>query len=109
MQLNPEDHNLAKKIGVALVTTHDYLKAIDYYETALQSAPDSSELHYSLAELYFKLQEYARAIRVLARALEVSSAATAEGDKKAGHKSSGQTPGSMKSDVKLLVSGLQVQ
>jgi tetratricopeptide repeat protein 21B len=103
LQLNPEDHGLAKKIGVALVTTHDYLKAIDYYETALQTAPDSSELHYSLAELYFKLQEYARAIRVLARSLEASSAAAAEVDKKGNNKNGGQDPALLKGDVKLLM------
>lgn len=88
---------------MALVTTHDYLKAIDYYETALQTAPDSSELHYSLAELYFKLQEYARAIRVLARSLEASSAAAAEVDKKGNNKNGGQDPALLKGDVKLLM------
>lgn len=109
LQLNQGDHNLAKKIGVALVTTHDYLKAIDYYETAVDSAPDSSELHYSLAELWYKLQEFPRAIRVIARALERSSndgggGSSQESKQGGGGKgSAGADPAAMKADVKLLM------
>ena len=34
--LSPNDASLASRIGRVLVKTHDYLSAIEYYETALQ-------------------------------------------------------------------------
>lgn len=34
LKLNPDDPTLASRLGRALVTTHDYLRAIEYYETA---------------------------------------------------------------------------
>ena len=37
LKKNPKDAALASKIGQALVKTHNYGKAINYYEAALKS------------------------------------------------------------------------
>ena len=37
--MDPGDAALAKKIGEALVRTHDYTRAIEYYKTAAAGNP----------------------------------------------------------------------
>ena len=37
LKRNPRDTALASKIGKALITTHDYQKAVDYYEAAVSN------------------------------------------------------------------------
>mmetsp|Transcript_24765 Transcript_24765/g.74536 ORF Transcript_24765/g.74536 Transcript_24765/m.74536 type:complete len:973 (+) Transcript_24765:189-3107(+) len=69
-RLNPEDSSLAMKIGHALVSTHDYLKATDYYVTALQAHADNIGLRHDLARLFMKLEKYGNATQVLLYALE---------------------------------------
>ncbi|KAJ3123687.1 Tetratricopeptide repeat protein 21B [Physocladia obscura] len=62
---------LACKIGKALVKTHDYARAISYYETALsKNTPNASSLRTDLAELYFKLKNYDDVERVVLEALD---------------------------------------
>ncbi|KAI8612411.1 hypothetical protein BC830DRAFT_1231247 [Chytriomyces sp. MP71] len=62
---------LACKIGKALVKTHDFARAISYYETALgKSSPNSSSLRYDLADLYYKLKNYDDVERVATEALD---------------------------------------
>lgn len=36
---SPEDTNLVREVGKALVMTHDYNRAIKYYETTLHEDP----------------------------------------------------------------------
>lgn len=36
---SPDDTNLVREVGKALVMTHDYKRAIKYYETTLQDDP----------------------------------------------------------------------
>mmetsp|Transcript_26568 Transcript_26568/g.85189 ORF Transcript_26568/g.85189 Transcript_26568/m.85189 type:complete len:1185 (+) Transcript_26568:168-3722(+) len=64
-----KDPTLACKIGRALITTHDYRKAVDYYERAVQSDPSNLPMQHELAELYFKLKRFDHAQRVLSDAL----------------------------------------
>ena len=54
--LSPHDVSLAVKIGHALVSTHDYLKATNYYVTALQAHADDISLRHDLATLFMKLK-----------------------------------------------------
>ncbi|KAJ3084734.1 Tetratricopeptide repeat protein 21B [Rhizoclosmatium hyalinum] len=62
---------LACKIGKALVKTHDYARAISYYETALgKNTPNAASLRFDLAELYFKLKNYQDVERVVFEALD---------------------------------------
>ncbi|KAM6178880.1 tetratricopeptide repeat protein 21B [Rhynchocyon petersi] len=65
---NPKDGTLASKIGKALVKTHNYSKAITYYEAALKSG-QQNYLCYDLAELLLKLKWYGKAEKVLQHAL----------------------------------------
>ncbi|XP_030641842.1 tetratricopeptide repeat protein 21B [Chanos chanos] len=68
LKRNPKDGSLASKIGKALVKTHNYVKAINYYEAALNSGQQHF-LRYDLAELLMKLRQYERCERVLHEAL----------------------------------------
>ena len=68
--LDPRDASLAAKIGRALISTHDYLKATDYYITALRSHVNDINLRHDLAKLFMKLKKYGSAVQVLTYALE---------------------------------------
>ncbi|MEQ2286983.1 Tetratricopeptide repeat protein 21B [Ameca splendens] len=68
LKKNPKDGALASKIGKALVKTHNYLKAITYYEAALKTEQQNF-LRYDLAELLMKMKQYERCERVLHDAL----------------------------------------
>ncbi|XP_041858520.1 tetratricopeptide repeat protein 21B isoform X2 [Melanotaenia boesemani] len=68
LKKNPKDGALASKIGKALVKTHNYVKAINYYEAALKSEQQNF-LRYDLAELLMKMKQYERCERVLQEAL----------------------------------------
>ncbi|KAJ3295051.1 Tetratricopeptide repeat protein 21B [Borealophlyctis nickersoniae] len=71
LESNPEGVVLASKIGKALVKTHNYSRAINYYESALSNeSPMGSTLRYELAELYKKLKQWDDAERVILEALE---------------------------------------
>uniref|UniRef100_A0A8C5LIB4 Tetratricopeptide repeat protein 21B n=1 Tax=Jaculus jaculus TaxID=51337 RepID=A0A8C5LIB4_JACJA len=65
---NPKDGTLANKMGRALVKTHNYSKAITYYEAALKNK-QHSYLYFDLAELLLKLKQYDKAEKVLQHAL----------------------------------------
>lgn len=69
LKLNRNDPNLASKIGKALVTTHDYVRAVSYYESALRADPSKIALVHDLADLYIHLHKYPEAARVLETAV----------------------------------------
>ncbi|XP_040296219.1 tetratricopeptide repeat protein 21B [Bufo bufo] len=69
LRKNPTEGALASKIGKALIKTHNYTKAISYYETALKSSHQNF-LRYDLAELLLKLRQYEKAEKVLQQALD---------------------------------------
>jgi len=64
------DPTLVQKIGQALVSTHDYEKAILYYQEALRNDPNKRELRQDLAKLYVRLQRWDDAIRELEESLQ---------------------------------------
>ncbi|KAI4805728.1 hypothetical protein KUCAC02_010327 [Chaenocephalus aceratus] len=68
LKKNPKDGALASKIGKALVKTHNYVKAINYYEAALKTEQQNF-LRYDLAELLMKMKQYQRCETVLLEAL----------------------------------------
>ncbi|KAJ8012813.1 hypothetical protein DPEC_G00046770 [Dallia pectoralis] len=68
LKKNPKDGALASKIGKALVKTHNYAKAITYYEAALKTEQQNF-LCYDLAELLMKMKQYERCEKVLQDAL----------------------------------------
>jgi len=65
-----EDVTLVREVGKALVMTHDYSRAIKYYETRLVEDPKLLDLRVDLAELYLKLRGFDDARRVLIDALK---------------------------------------
>ncbi|CAG5135745.1 unnamed protein product, partial [Candidula unifasciata] len=69
LKRNPKDAALATKIGQALVKTHNYGKAINYYEASLKAGGQVS-LRYDLAELLLRLRQFEKAEKVLKQALE---------------------------------------
>uniref|UniRef100_A0A8C5SQE6 Tetratricopeptide repeat domain 21B n=1 Tax=Laticauda laticaudata TaxID=8630 RepID=A0A8C5SQE6_LATLA len=69
LKKNPRDGALARKIGNALVKTHNYSKAISYYEAALKTGQQNILCH-DLAELLLKLSQYDKAEKVLRQALD---------------------------------------
>lgn len=66
--LSPTDPTLAGRIGKVLISKHDYLKAIDYYESALKLVPTNLVLRKDLAELCSKLGHFDQALRVAQQA-----------------------------------------
>ncbi|XP_032656726.1 tetratricopeptide repeat protein 21A [Chelonoidis abingdonii] len=69
---NPLDATLARKIGQAYVKTHQYNKAINYYEVALKMSEQDFLCH-DLAELFLKLKKFNKAEGVLNQAVEHDS------------------------------------
>lgn len=53
------------KIGRALVSTHDYRRAVEYYRKALRGQPRSIPLRHDLAQLCLKLGRFEDASGVL--------------------------------------------
>lgn len=68
---NPRDALLASKLGRAYVKTHQYKKAISYYQEAI-NAPENSLLKLDLAELYLKLKKYSNAEQTLVDEIELT-------------------------------------
>lgn len=77
---SPDDTILVREVGKALVMTHDYKRAIKYYETTLHEDPKlvsllflliylQFDLRNDLADLYIKLKAFEDAKRVLIEAL----------------------------------------
>ncbi|XP_010616755.1 tetratricopeptide repeat protein 21A isoform X1 [Fukomys damarensis] len=65
---NPHDASLVSRIGQAYVKTHQYSKAINYYEAA-QKISGQDFLCCDLAELLLKLKKFNKAEKVLKQAL----------------------------------------
>ncbi|KAM9307487.1 tetratricopeptide repeat protein 21A [Gastrophryne carolinensis] len=65
----PKDATLASRVGLSLVKTHQYKKAVNYYEAALRMGPEAF-LYCNLAELFLKLKKYDKAENILKKALD---------------------------------------
>jgi tetratricopeptide repeat protein 21B len=86
LKRNPRDSVLARKMGQALVKTHQYGKAINYYKEAVRGGDSSGiadGLRYDMAELHYKLRQYDKAEKAILTALELenSHAGKDAGDK----------------------------
>jgi tetratricopeptide repeat protein 21B len=69
---NPKDALLARKIGQALIKSHNYNKAINYYTAALRSGHQNL-LRYDMAELFFKLNQFDNAEKLITESLTDTS------------------------------------
>ncbi|XP_008834599.1 tetratricopeptide repeat protein 21A isoform X1 [Nannospalax galili] len=70
---NPRDASLVSRIGQAYVKTHQYSKAINYYEAA-QKISGQDFMCCDLAELLLKLKKFHKAEKILKQALDRDSA-----------------------------------
>lgn len=70
LERQSEDTNLVREVGRALVMTHDYNRAVKYYETRLQEDPKLVELRTDLANLYYRLKAFDHSKRTLIEALK---------------------------------------
>ena len=70
MEKDRDDTILVREVGKALVMTHDYNRAIKYYEDTLEEDKNLLDLRSDLAELYIKLKAYEDSKRVLIDALK---------------------------------------
>jgi tetratricopeptide repeat protein 21B len=70
LEKDADDIVLVREVGKALVMTHDYNRAIKYYEQTLQDDPKLFDLRIDLAELYIKLKAFDDSRRVLIEALK---------------------------------------
>ena len=48
LRKNPTDAALASRVGKVLVTTHEYVKAIEYYSDAVANDPTKTSLRYEV-------------------------------------------------------------
>lgn len=65
LERQSEDVTLVREVGRALVMTHDYSRAVKYYETRLAEDPKLLDLRTDLANLYYRLKAYDQSKRVL--------------------------------------------
>lgn len=56
----------ARKMGKALIKTHQYQEAIRYYKEAMKNE-ENDELKLDLAELYMKMKQYNNAETILVK------------------------------------------
>ncbi|OON23299.1 tetratricopeptide repeat protein, partial [Opisthorchis viverrini] len=73
LRKNPNDLRLAAKMGQALVKTHQYAKAVSYYEAAVKSGQPALRLDH--ASLLVKLNQNEKAKRVLTPMMTEKNAA----------------------------------
>lgn len=70
LKMNPRNTKLPSKIGKALVSAHDYPRAVSYYKSATAEHSEGKvELLQELASLQMKLKEHEDAISTLDQAL----------------------------------------
>ncbi|XP_069686948.1 tetratricopeptide repeat protein 21B-like [Periplaneta americana] len=69
LKRNPRDAALACKMGRALVKTHQYGKAINYYKEAVKGE-EAGQLKLDMAELYMKLGQYDKAEKTLTQEID---------------------------------------
>jgi cytochrome c-type biogenesis protein CcmH/NrfG len=59
-----KDGDLAAQIGAALVSTHQYRRALDYYHKAVRNSPANRPLQLHLARLLLRLKSWDSAEKV---------------------------------------------
>nr|CAH7760444.1 unnamed protein product [Callosobruchus chinensis] len=79
LNLNPSDPVLIAKMGKALVDTHYFKRAVNYYKEAIKTSNDP-ELKLQLAELHMNLREYEKGELILLNELEEEKSNTDKSD-----------------------------
>lgn len=58
------------QVGKALVTTHDFQRAIEYFNKVIRANPGNIGLQHELAQLLIRLKQWPQAQAVLGRCLD---------------------------------------
>lgn len=69
LNFNPKDSLLANKMGMALVKTHQFSKAVTYYKDAIKLT-NNSDLKIDLTNLYMKLKQFDKAEIIIKEELD---------------------------------------
>lgn len=64
LERQPKDGDLAAQIGAALVSTHQYRRALDYYHKAVRNSPANRPLQLHLARLLLRFKSWDSAEKV---------------------------------------------
>ncbi|XP_012284222.1 tetratricopeptide repeat protein 21B isoform X2 [Orussus abietinus] len=75
LRKNPNDKTLARKMGKALVKTHQYAKAIAYYKEVVKQE-NCGDLKLDMAELFMKMKQFDKAEATLVQELQDGRAAS---------------------------------
>ena len=70
LSLQPKDSELISKIARALVTTHDYQRAMDFYNKSIHNSRSNFSLQLELATLLMRLRQWAQSMAMLQRVLD---------------------------------------
>ena len=68
LERQPKDGDLAAQIGAALMSTHQYRRALDYYHKAVRNSPANRPLQLHLARLLLRLKSWDSAEKVYVKA-----------------------------------------
>ena len=71
LEQQPKDGDLAAQIGDALVSTHQYRRALDYYHKAVRNSPANLPMQLHLANLLLRLKSWDSAEKVHLQAQSV--------------------------------------
>ena len=71
LEQQPKDGDLAAQIGDALVSTHQYRRALDYYHKAVRNSPANLPMQLHLANLLLRLKSWDGAEKVHLQAQSV--------------------------------------
>lgn len=69
LKMNPSDPFLTSKMGSALVETHHFARAVNYYKETIKTT-DSPDLKLQLADLYMQLKQYDKAEQLLTKEID---------------------------------------
>lgn len=64
-KINNKDENITRDMGKALVATHNYMNASDYYENSLKQNSNRADLKLDLGNLYILINNFKRASELL--------------------------------------------
>ena len=67
----PNNATVLSNLGILYTNNHEYQKAAECYEKAIEIAPDNHFAHNNLAQLYYRAGEYEGAVVYSLRALEI--------------------------------------
>lgn len=69
LALNPKNHELHSRLGQALFRVHNFIEAVEFYKSAIQTTNDP-DLKLQLADVYVAIKRYTEAEKLLVTEVE---------------------------------------